>query len=55
MRLGTDQVIVTLFLVPDLVAWAIAEAKDRRALSLLLTTRLSGGAIALGKPPSCLP
>jgi hypothetical protein len=43
------QGIAVILLTPALVAGAIAEERQRRSLDDLLTTRLTGGAIVLGK------
>src|SRR4051812_37805184 len=43
------QVIATLSIVPNYVDRSIAEEKDRKTLTFLLTTRLSSGSIVLGK------
>src|SRR4051812_33007947 len=43
------QVVATLYIVPGYVNRSIAEEKDRKTLTFLLTTRLSSGSIVLGK------
>ena len=43
------QVFLTIWLVPACVAAAIAEEKERRTLTSVLTTRLSSAEIVLGK------
>lgn len=43
------QVIATLSIVPEYVDRSIAEEKDRKSLTFLLTTQLSSGSIVVGK------
>jgi len=43
------QILLTIFVVPACVAVVIAEEKDRRTLTDLLTTRLTSAEIVLGK------
>jgi len=46
---ANGQVFLTIWLVPACVAAAIAEEKERRTLTNVLTTRLSSAEIVLGK------
>jgi ABC-type transport system involved in multi-copper enzyme maturation permease subunit len=43
------QILLTIWLVPTCVAGVIAEEKERRSLTHLLTTRLTSAEIVLGK------
>ena len=48
-QLVAIQALLTIVIVPELVARAIAEEKERRSLECLLTTPLSSREIILGK------
>lgn len=47
--LAVVQLLLIIFIVPSLTAGAIAGERERQTFDILLTTRLSSGAIVLGK------
>jgi ABC-type transport system involved in multi-copper enzyme maturation permease subunit len=49
MSAAATQVLLTMWLIPALVAVAIAEERERRTLTSLLATRLSSAEIVAGK------